>query len=156
MQIVLHVGSNVFNLATFVKVLDKLGNRIINHKTQLAMLSSIWDSESTEENLIRNSNHTHQIFLSFIIVSKMSTLISMSTDGLSSSTISIRDNEDVVLCTASLSIWKNIILNLLGSDNTNELGEMILTNLENLGYGGIFHTYKRRRVNGNLKLEYKP
>lgn len=156
MQVVLHVGGNVFNQTTLMKVLDKLGNRLINHKTQLGVLSSIWDADSTEENLIRNSNHGHQIFLSFIVVSKIKHLLNMSIDGLSASTISIRDDEAVILCTASLVTWKNIVLKLLGSGDTNELGEMILQSLENLGYSGIFHTYNRRRVGNNLKLEYKP
>ena len=82
MQVVLHVGGNVFNVASLAKVMEKLGNRIINHKTQLAMLSSIWDADSTEENLIRKSNHYHQIFLSFIVISKIHNLLNMHVDGL--------------------------------------------------------------------------
>lgn len=153
---VVPIGGNSFRFDILNDTLKSFGLVTMNHGTVLAKLSSLFSKFKDEETLIRNSTCYGHVILSFMIAANHKKFLQLHGWGVRISHVAQEEELTLAICTGNLLEWQNCIRNLLNWPTTNEIGESLLSEIDKMGYGGIFHQYTRSKQGDQLKLTYKP
>lgn len=156
MQRVLLIGKNDFDFGKIDNALNYIGCRTVNHKTTLAKLTSVWRPDHTEENAIRYSGLLDHVILSFLIATTSRKMINI-VQYVKVEQIDT-DEESIVIgiCTGTLADWRDLVFKCLkGTQYLNDLGQVLLNELDQLGYSGLFANYNRKIEGKQLRLENK-
>lgn len=156
MQIVVHVGGTAFNNRALLQITDQLHRTIKATDNQLALISSMFDSERHQESLIRKSDCMDQVNEVFVIITTLKKAILITSCKIDTKLEMLDDPFVMCLCNGTLSDWKSTVVRLINNQETNPIGQLILNQLGKLGYSGIFHEYARTKDDkGHLMLEYR-